>query len=194
MPHVVVLAGPNGAGKTTAAPALLRDTLAVDELVNADAIAAGLSAFRPEDVAITAGRVMLTRLRELARRRADFAFETTLASRTFAPWLTTLRGEGYRVSLLYLWLSSPELAIRRVALRVRLGGHAVPEDVIRRRFARGMSNFFKVYRPLADRWQVVDMSSAVAPRPVAVGHGMCDDVIHDATLWKEFQHAAREVA
>src|SRR5919205_2537580 len=101
-PHVVVIAGPNGAGKTTAAPFLLRDTLGVTEFANADTIAQGLSAFEPEQVAVTAGRVMLARLKELASRRANFAFETTLASRSFAPWLAGLVAGGYVFNLVFL--------------------------------------------------------------------------------------------
>jgi predicted ABC-type ATPase len=111
MPEVVVLAGPNGAGKSTAAPAVLRNALLVNEFVNADTIAAGLSAFSPEAVAVTAGRVMLERIRKLARERRDFAFETTLASRTFAPWLRKLQSQGYRFHLIYLWLPTVELAV-----------------------------------------------------------------------------------
>jgi len=121
-PHVIVVAGPNGAGKSTVAPRLLRDALAVREFVNADTIAAGLSAFRPESVAIAAGRIMLARMRALAAARADFAFETTLASRSFAPWLAGLQQGDYHVHLLFLCLRSPELAVSRVAERVRLGG------------------------------------------------------------------------
>jgi hypothetical protein len=113
-PLVVVVAGANGAGKSTAVPNLLRDTLNVTEFVNADAIAAGLSAFRPESVAIAAGRIMLARMRQLADARENFAFETTLASRSLAPWLAGLQRTGYRVHLLFLWLRSAELAVRRV--------------------------------------------------------------------------------
>jgi predicted ABC-type ATPase len=102
-PHVIILAGPNGAGKSTTAPVLLRDTFAVDEFVNADAIAQGLSAFAPESAALEAGKIMLRRLRELAQRRSNFAFETTLASRSFAPWLKKLRDTGYR----FIFFSSP---------------------------------------------------------------------------------------
>jgi predicted ABC-type ATPase len=138
-PIIIVVAGPNGAGKSTAAPYLLRDTLKVDEFVNADAIAAGLSAFRPDRVAVTAGRIMLARIRQLAAARADLTFETTLASRSFAPWLARLRGDGYRVHLLFLWLGSADLAVSRVAERVRLGGHDVPEAVVRRRYRAGLS-------------------------------------------------------
>jgi predicted ABC-type ATPase len=142
-PDVVMLAGPNGAGKSTAAPALLRDILSVNEFVNADVIAQGLSAFEPERAAPAAGRIMLARLRELARQRESFAFETTLASRSFAPWIAGLKSEGgYKFRLVFLWLPSPEAAVARVAERVRAGGHDVPEATIRRRYAAGLKNFF----------------------------------------------------
>ena len=122
-PLVVVLAGPNGAGKSTSAAHLLRGALAVDEFVNADTIAQGLSAYRPESAAVTAGRVMLDRLRFLARERRDFAFETTLAGRGHARWLQSLRAAGYRAHLIFLALPAAELAVARVAERVRQGGH-----------------------------------------------------------------------
>jgi predicted ABC-type ATPase len=125
-PSVVILAGPNGAGKSTVAPALLHGALAVNEFVNADVIASGLSAFDPESAAIAAGRVMLSRIRELASQRVNFAFETTLASRSFAPWLRQLATSGYAVHLVYLWLPSADFAVERVAERVRAGGHNVP--------------------------------------------------------------------
>ena len=134
IPSVVILAGPNGAGKSTAAPALLEGTLAVNEFVNADVMARDLSADDPDSAAIAAGRVMLTRLSELAGGRGSFAFETTLASRTFAPWLRDLRASGYDVQLVFLWLPSADFAIERVADRVRSGGHNVPEETIRRRY------------------------------------------------------------
>ena len=148
-PYVIVVAGPNGAGKSTAAPRLLRDALEVTEFVNADAIAAGMSAFRPESVAIAAGRIMLRRMRALAAARENFAFETTLASRSFAAWLPKLQGGGYRLHLLFLWLRSPELAVSRVAGRVRLGGHDVAEAVVRRRYRAGLQNLFHLYLPAA---------------------------------------------
>jgi predicted ABC-type ATPase len=148
-PHVFVIAGPNGAGKSTAAPALLRDLLGVAEYVNADLIAQGLSAFDPQSVAFQAGRVMLGRLRQLAARRRHFAFETTLATRGYLPWLRTLRADGFAFDLAFLWLPSPEMAVARVAERVCRGGHDVPEAVIRRRYARGLQNFFRLYRPRA---------------------------------------------
>ena len=128
-PSVVILAGPNGAGKSTVAPALLHGALAVDEFVNADVIASGLSAFDPDSAAIAAGRVMLARIRELASQRVNFAFETTLASRSFAPWLRQLVTSGYSAHLVFLWLPSADFAVDRVAERVRTGGHNVPPRV-----------------------------------------------------------------
>jgi predicted ABC-type ATPase len=129
-PLIVVLAGPNGAGKSTAAPSLLRDALAVEQFVNADTIARGLSEFRPEQAAVAAGRIMLARLDTLARERASFAFETTLASRTFAPWLRARQSAGYHVHIAFLSLPDAETALARVHDRARLGGHNVPEDAI----------------------------------------------------------------
>jgi predicted ABC-type ATPase len=144
MPKVVVIAGPNGAGKSTTAPAVLRDALRVREFVNADTIAAGLSAFSPETVAVRAGRVMLQRLHELADQRQDFAFETTLASRSFAPWLRHMQSAGYKFHLVYLWLPIVELALARVAERVRRGGHAVPEDVVRQKHRQPLQSVHAV--------------------------------------------------
>ena len=150
MAKVVVIAGPNGAGKYTVAPAVLRDALLVNEFVNADTIAAGLSAFSPEAVAVTPGRVMRERIRKLACAGRDFAFETTLASRTFAPWLRKHQNEGYRFHLLYLWLPTAELAAARVAERVRRGGYAIADDIVRRRYERSLINFLGIYGGFAD--------------------------------------------
>lgn len=159
MLDVIVLAGPNGAGKSTASEKLLQESFKVSEFVNADVIARGLSAFHPEGAAMAAGRIMLTRLRELASERKDFAFETTLASRSFAPWLKQLIETGYSLKLFFFWLPSAEMAVRRVAERVRTGGHSVPEDSIRRRYERGLDNLFAEYMPMADNWFVCNGSS-----------------------------------
>jgi predicted ABC-type ATPase len=193
MPNVVVIAGSNGAGKSTAAPLLIGGRLGIVEFVNADVIAAGLSAFAPERVAMEAGRIMLRRLDELAAAGADFAFETTLASRSFAPWIARLRRErDYRFHLVYLWLPKIEQNIARVAERVRLGGHSVPADVIRRRYARGLTNFLVLYRPIADSWTLYDNSSVA--RLVALREMGGDEVIHDMEAWRmiEQQSTARE--
>jgi predicted ABC-type ATPase len=185
-PHVIVLAGPNGAGKSTTAPTLLRDAFAVDEFVNADAIAQGLSAFAPETVAIEAGRVTLKRLTELAAKRVNFAFETTLASRSFAPWLEKLTASGYRAHLMFLALPNAESAIERVGTRVRLGGRNIPEDVIRRRFAAGLRNFFRLYRPIATSWLFYDNSSPVRPTLLAEGIGRNQVNVVDQRLYERF--------
>ncbi len=183
IPLVVVIAGPNGAGKSTAAPRLLQEALTVSEFVNADPIAAGLSAFRPDSVAIGAGRVMLARLKALAQARADFAFETTLASRSFSPWLMRLRTSGYRVHLAFLSLPTADLAVARVAERVRRGGHDVPERVVRRRFVAGLRNLFTVYQSIADTWQVFDNSTLGGPRLIASGRKGQDVTVLDAGAW-----------
>src|SRR5581483_8686978 len=148
-PNLILLAGPNGAGKSTAAPDLLRGALHVHEFVNADVIARGLSAFNPEGAAIEAGRVMLGRLKELASQRQNIAFESTLASRTFAPWIRGLKTNGYRFHLFYFWLPSPDHCVERVRERKSIGGHFVPENEIRRRYGRGIVNLFDLYLPIA---------------------------------------------
>jgi len=153
-----VIGGPNGAGKTTISRRVLSDTLGITEFVNADMIAQGLSAFEPERAAIAAGRVMLTHLRELAARRASFAFESTLASRTFAPWLRGLIASGYELHILYVSLASPSLAVQRVKGRVKRGGHGVPDEIVRRRFVRSARNLFDLYLPLAATWRLYDNS------------------------------------
>ncbi len=188
-PNVVILAGPNGAGKSTAATAVLHGTLAVDEFVNADVIARGLSAFDPDRVAITAGRIMLARLNELAIQRTDFAFETTLATRSFAPWLRRLKTSGYDVHLLFLWLSSADLAVARVADRVGMGGHYVPDEVVRRRYSAGIRNFFDLYLPLATTWALYNTSG---PEPVRVARGLATETIgvYDRDVWDTVKRQA----
>ena len=186
-PNLVVLAGPNGAGKSTAANRLLGNTLRIEHFVNADEIAKGLSAFRTGDAAMAAGRVMLQRLKELAAERASFAFDTTLASRTFAPWIAEQILEGYSFHLIFLWLPRVEMSIERVAGRVRDGGHAVPEETIRRRYEAGLRNFFELYRPLTARWDFYDNRSSFKPRPIANGRGAKTMRIHDSTTWKSIK-------
>ncbi len=182
-PSVVVIAGPNGAGKSTAAPRMLHQHAGIDDFVNADAIAAGLSAFRPEGVAMEAGRIILARLRELAKARRSFAFETTLGSRTFAPWIAGLIADGYHFHLVFLWLPSADMAVERVARRVQLGGHAVPPDDIRRRYERGLNNLFELYMPIAHQWHIFNSSVGGDPSLIAAGGGNCPDRIADPQVW-----------
>jgi len=188
-PHVIAVAGPKGAGRSTTAPRLLRDALEVTEFVNADAIASGLSAFRPESVAMAAGRLMRGRMRQLAEQGVSFAFETTLASRSLAPWLAGLKERGYRIHLLFLRLESADLAVSRVAERVRMGGHHVPEEDVRRRFDRGLRNLFALYMPLADTWRLFDNSGRMGPRLVAMGEGRSVRLTADPDVWQRVKEA-----
>ena len=162
-PRVVIFAGPNGAGKSTHADAILA-ALGVETFVNADYIARGLSGRNTDVVAFEAGRIMLRRLQQLGNSGVDFAFESTLSSRTFAPFLQGLKARGYRVVIYYFSLANAQLAVRRVKLRVGLGGHDVPADVVKRRFGRSLSNFFTLYASLelslADEWTLYDNSNA----------------------------------
>jgi predicted ABC-type ATPase len=181
-PNVILLAGPNGAGKSTAAPDLLHGALHIDEFVNADVIARGLSAFNPEGAALDAGRVMLKRLHELAAQRKNIAFESTLASRTFAPWIRELRKTGYRFHLFYFWLPSPEMCVNRVSQRKSLGGHFVPAETIHRRYHAGVRNFFELYAPIAYRWKFFD--NTLKPRTLIASGGEClEEEIFDAEAW-----------
>ncbi len=162
MPNIFIIGGANGAGKTTIAMQLLPNFLEVFEYINADEIASGISPFNPESVAILAGRLMLERLETLLNARTDFAFESTLAGRNYAKFLRKCKNQGYIIKLIYLWLSSPELAIARVKRRVESGGHNIPEETIRRRYERGRRNLIELYFPLCDRWIVYDNSSGIA--------------------------------
>jgi len=186
---VVVIGGPNGAGKSTTASLLLPEGLGIRQFVNAEAIVAGLSAFSPESVTMEAGRIMLRRLRELGDTRNDFAYETTLSARMFAPFLRELMAEGYEIHLIYIWLREPALAVERVARRVESGGHFVPDETVRRRYQRGATNFQELYRPLADSWLLCDNSSS-ALRFVASGVHEPVDRLFDREAYNEFERIA----
>ena len=182
-PHIILIAGPNGAGKSTTAPVLLKGVLGVREFVNADIIAQGLSAFQPEAAAFHAGRVMFERLHFLAKERVNFAFETTLASRTFAPWIDGLRKTGYDCHIVFLWLPSPEFAIARIAERVKIGGHNVPEDVVRRRYYSGIRNFFQLYQALGNSWRFYDNCDPSGLKLIAAGEGKENLIVNDVEKW-----------
>ena len=184
-PQVVIIAGPNGAGKSTLAPFLLRDSLDLQDYVNADPIALGLSGFNPASVAFRAARVMMNRLHDLVRQSKTFAFETTLATRFYGRWIEELRRQGYNSQLIFLWLRSPELAILRVRERVLSGGHDVPDSVIVRRYTRGLKDFRTIYQPLADVWSVYDNSAS--PEPTLISGGRERELkILQPKAWGEF--------
>lgn len=188
-PQVIVIGGPNGAGKSTIARDVLEGTLGITEFVNADTIAAGLSGFDPERAAFAAGRIMLARLHELAAAGESFAFESTLASRSFAPWLSDLAGRGFRVHVTYVWVSSADLAIERVQRRVRRGGHHIPADVIRRRYSRSAANLFSLYLPICSKsgtWRVFDNSRREL-REIASGGAGMPAIINQPLLWRSLK-------
>lgn len=176
MPNLYIIAGCNGAGKTTASYSLFPDLLKCSEFVNADLIAAGLSPFNTEHVAFEAGRIMLARIRQLIRKKTDFAFETTLSTRSFVPLIEEAKNAGYEVNLVFLRLQSPELAAQRVANRVEKGGHNIPKEVISRRFYRGMSNLSQLYIPVVNRWAVIDNST---PFPLPLTFGTNNDQLSE---------------
>lgn len=164
--RLFIIAGCNGAGKTTASFRILPELLNCKEFVNADEIARGISPFQPEKVAIEAGRIMLSRIHELIEKGEDFAFETTLATKSYLGFIEKARQKGYFVSLLFFWLESPELAMERVKSRVMDGGHSIPEDVIRRRYTRGIQNLFKLFFNKVDYLAIFD-NSKTAPELIA---------------------------
>lgn len=165
-PTVYVVAGPNGAGKTTFASKFLPDFVDCREFLNADLIAAGLAPFAPETQNFRAGRLLLRRIKELAAAKQNFGFETTLAGRSYVRLLESLKANGYQLYLFFLWLPTADLAVARVANRVRQGGHHVPELDIRRRFQSGLRNLFELYQPLLDAWWLYD-ASRLPPTTVA---------------------------
>ena len=165
-PCLYIVAGPNGSGKTTFARKFLPDYARCKQFVNADLIAGGLSPFSPEAEAMRAGRLLLEQIRRLASKRSDFGFETTLSGVTYVSLLRKLKTQGYRIQLFFLWIPTVEMALARIADRVRRGGHDIPEKVVRRRFHKGIDNLFTRYRPLLDSWTLFDNSSTV-PRLIA---------------------------
>jgi predicted ABC-type ATPase len=165
-PNLYIIADPNGAGKTTFARKFLPQYVECLEFVNADFIAGGLSPFAPERAAIHAGRLMLEQIHSLTERGLDFGFETTLSGKTYVKLLQEMKRRGYFIHIFFLWITDVELALERIKLRVRNGGHHIPEAIVRRRFGRSLPNFLRFYKPLADSWTIFDNSSDV-PQMIA---------------------------
>lgn len=156
--NLYIIAGCNGAGKTTASYTILPEILNCKEFVNADEIAKGLSPFQPEKVSFESGRIMLNRINELLANEKSFAFETTLSTRSYKNKIIQAKKENYTITLLFFWLQSVDLAIERVKNRVSEGGHDIPEDVIQRRYTKGIKNLFNIYLPLVDGAYIFDNS------------------------------------
>jgi predicted ABC-type ATPase len=164
--RLYVIAGPNGSGKTTFSKKFLPDYVECLEFVNVDLIAKGLSPFTPERAILQAGRIMLEQIHSLGNRGIDFGFETTLAGKTYLKLLNELKQKGYSIHLFFLWIKSVKLALERIELRVQQGGHSIPEATVRRRFRRGIFNFFHKYQPIVDSWVIFDNSEDI-PKMIA---------------------------
>jgi predicted ABC-type ATPase len=161
MPILYIIAGPNGAGKTTSAESMLPGVLNCIEFVNADFIARGISPYNPESVAIQAGRIMINRMNELKNSRVDFVVETTLSTLSYANFIRECKLNGYIITLVFVWLNHPDMAKDRVKQRVEKGGHNIPENVIERRYYKGLKNLNKIFLPLCDEWVITDNSDDV---------------------------------
>ncbi len=169
-PRVLMIAGPNGAGKTTFARAFLPNEGQCKRFINADLIAAGLSPFEPERVALQAGRLMLDEITRAVADRKSFAVETTLSGLGYLRQIRAWRAAGYFVRLVFVSLPSAEIAIARVKERVQHGGHSIPEAVIRRRFEAGLKNFEQHYKAAVDSWTLYDNSGDVTIAVLSGGH------------------------
>jgi len=181
LPNLYIISGCNGSGKTTASNTILPEMLNCMEFVNADNIARGLSPFKSESVAFESGRIMLNRIRELMTAGVDFAFETTLASRSYISLVKQAQLMGYRTYLLYFWLNSPKLTVERVAKRVSNGGHHIPADVIERRYYRGIYNLYNLYMQVCDEWTIINNMN-LEPEVIAKYDGF-GKTIFNIELW-----------
>lgn len=187
-----LISGCNGAGKTTFSADILLGTFNCKEFLNADKIAEGISPFNPEAAAIPAGKILIDRIEILSRQKIDFGIETTLSGKIYKNVLERCKENGYSVWLIYLWLSSTELAKKRIELRVKKGGHHIQPDVTERRYARGLVNLFDVFMPVCDRWIVFDNSGL---QPLAVAEGGADRTAHilHEDIWKEINQHKQEL-
>lgn len=186
-PQFIIIGGGNGAGKSTSAALILGDQV---PYINADEIAKGLPEVEGENKDARASRILINAMGEHETRREDFAIETTLASRSLAPRVRRLRESGYEFRLLFFWLESPELNIRRVAERVQRGGHHIPEEVIRRRYVAGLKNFFGLYMALADDWRAYDNSKDGMGVLVAEGWVGQPEVVYRPETWQQMKGIA----
>lgn len=156
--NMYIISGCNGSGKTTASYTILPELLNCSQFINSDEFAKSLSPFDPSAASVSASRYLVMKFNYLVNRKADFGVETTLATRTLLNMIKNAQAEGYKVTILYLWLNDVDIAINRVKHRVDTGGHNIPEEVIRRRFTRGLEYFFKDYIPVCDKWILADNS------------------------------------
>ena len=188
-PYFLMMAGPNGVGKSTCVAHFL--PVGVPS-INADDIARALADRQTREAEIRAARIALERMDEAEARRESFATETTLASRTLASRAIRLQRQGYFFHLVYIWSPSPQFSVDRVASRVLHGGHDIPEDTIRRRWLGGLKNFFSLYQPIADQWEVVDNTDLGPPRQIATGQRKGPFEIFDQATWDQISRRATD--
>ena len=183
-----IIAGCNGAGKTTASFTILPEVLGCKEFINADEIAKGLSPFQPESVAMQAGRIMLARMDELLQKGETFAFETTLATKSYKQKIEWAQANGYEVTLLFFWLDSPNMAKERVALRVAEGGHSIPTETIERRYHNGIANLFAIYMDMVDICYIFDNSEGERT-PIAKKYKGEKEIIYNTDLYNQMKNS-----
>lgn len=186
--NLYIIAGCNGAGKTTASFTILPEILDCKEFVNADEIAKGLSPFQPEKVSFEAGRIMLHRINELLETNQTFAFETTLATKSYKSKVIEAQTKGYNVTLLFFWLRDVDLAIERVKTRVQEGGHNIESEVIRRRYVNGIRNLFNIYLPIVDEAMIFDNSDGKPELIAEKNLGSDIDIINNIKIDKLKEH------
>lgn len=185
MKKLYVISGCNGAGKTTASYTILPEILECDEFINADEIAKGLSPFNPGKEGFQAGRLMLRRIKSLINSDQNFAFETTLSTKSYKNFVLDAQSNGFSVTLLFFWLSSKSLAIKRVETRVKEGGHYIPENVIRRRYDKGLKNFFNIFKTLVDDWMFIDNSGE--PYQIIAEGSKSGERIENTKIWNNLK-------
>ena len=188
LPKLYIIAGCNGAGKTTASFTILPEVLGCKEFINADEIAKGLSPFQPESVAVQAGRIMLARMDELLQKGETFAFETTLATKSYKQKIEWAQANGYEVTLLFFWLDSPNIAKERVAQRVAEGGHNIPLETIERRYYNGIANLFAIYIDMVDICYIFDNSEGERT-PIAKKYKGGKEIIYNADLYNQMKNS-----
>ena len=191
MRRLFIISGCNGAGKTTASYTILPEILNCKDFVNADEIAKGLSPFNPDSEAIQAGRLMTERIHKLIEQGQDFAFETTLATKSYKNLIIKAKKKGYYVTLLFFWLRTPDLAVKRVETRVKEGGHNIPENVIRRRYKNGLKNFYNIFEPIVDEWMFIDNSGE--PYEIIAHRNPESSFINNTERWNDLLNKYKNI-
>ena len=190
--EVYIIGGPNGAGKTTFVEQFLPKYIHVRNFVNADIIAFGLSPLDVSLMNIKAGKLMLTLIREYKNKGMPFGFETTLAGKKWGSLMKELKNSGYAIYLFFLDISSVKLSISRIKYRVKLGGHSIPEETIRRRYFRSRRNFWNLYKNKADYWYLFNNSGPAPDLVAAAKNGQNTLNVSDQEYYDFFLDSLKE--